>query len=143
MRTASIDRLKHYFNNIGRYPVLTDKEKHELSNILLNKDSLTTYEAIYAFTYFKGDHPREENHINHLKYYHNHVVLKKPVRLDDDPGDLIDEETKLDYKMAFSEIEYTFKNPNKTSPDDLYWQKVNDALIKNGHKGITIPKRSY
>ncbi len=143
MRTASTDRIKNYFNNIGMYSTLTDNEKHELANILLNQDSLTTKEAIYAFSYFKGNHPREKKHINHLKYYHNHVVLRKPVRIDDDPNDLVDEETELDYQMAFREIEFTFKNPDKKSPEDLYWEKISKVLVENGHKPLTIPKKSY
>jgi len=32
---------------------------------------------------------------------------------------------------------------NKPSPDDLYWQKINDVLVQNGHRGITINKKSY
>jgi hypothetical protein len=46
-------------------------------------------------------------------------------------------------RMAFAEIEFTFKNSNKPSPDDLYWQKINDVLVQNGHRGITINKKSY
>jgi hypothetical protein len=42
--------------------------------------------------------------------------LRKPVRIDDDPNDLVDEETELDYQMAFPEIEFTFKNPDKNHP---------------------------
>lgn len=122
---------------------MNKQEKIQLSNIILNSDSATLFEVLYAMENIDIKDERFKKHYGQLIYWKEHIYFKKPIiEYYEDVGREIfyDETSEYDIKMEFDYIEHCFKYPNIIPKRIL---DINKILIKNGHEPISYRPFNY